>query len=28
VGQYFKQEFTSRSAPIYVGINSGINFKF
>jgi hypothetical protein len=28
VGQYFKQEFTDRNAPIYVGLNSGINFKF
>ena len=28
VGQYFKQEFTNRNAPTYVGINSGINFKF
>ncbi|MFY7734157.1 MAG: hypothetical protein ACOVSR_11795 [Bacteroidia bacterium] len=28
VGQYFKQEFTNRNAPIYFGLNSGINFKF
>jgi hypothetical protein len=28
VGQYFKQEFTDRNAPIYFGLNSGINFKF
>lgn len=28
VGQYYKQEFTERNAPIYFGINSGINFKF
>lgn len=27
-GQYFKQEFTNRNSPIYVGLNSGINFKF
>jgi hypothetical protein len=26
--QYFKQEFTDRNAPIYFGLNSGINFKF
>jgi hypothetical protein len=28
LGQYFKQEFTDRNAPIYFGLNSGINFKF
>jgi hypothetical protein len=28
VNQYYKQEFTNRSAPIYIGINSGINYKF
>ncbi|MFA9214748.1 MAG: hypothetical protein ACEQSR_13025 [Candidatus Methylacidiphilales bacterium] len=28
LGQYFKQEFTDRSAPIYLGLNTGINFKF
>jgi hypothetical protein len=28
VGQYFKQEFTNRNAPIYFGLYSGINFKF
>lgn len=28
IGQYYKREFTDRNTPIYLGINSGINFKF